>query len=330
LEKRVVFRSAWLPYALLAPQIAVTIVFFFWPAVQAAWYSLQLQDAFGERTQFVGLANFAALFSDANYLYSFKVTAVFSVLVAGSGIAISLVLAAVADRVVRGALAYRTLLIWPYAVAPALAGVLWLFLFAPSVGIVTFALKSVGIPWDWVLQGDQAMLLVVIAAAVVSVAAQQLQQPTPQIPIFRSGTDVVPITVRVVDQRAWKQISYNFLFFLAGLQSIPRSLVEAAAIDGAGPGRRFWTIVFPLLSPTAFFLLVVNIVYAFFDTFGVIDATTQGGPAGATQILVYKVYYDGVKAADLGGSSAQSVILMAIVVALTVVQFRYIERKVQY
>ena len=293
MEKRVVFRSAWLPYALVAPQIAITIVFFFWPAVQAGWYSFQLQDAFGERTQFVGLANFAALFSDANYLYSFQVTAVFSVLVAGSGIAISLVLAAVADRVVRGALAYRTLLIWPYAVAPALAGVLWLFLFAPSVGIVTFALKSVGIPWDWVLQGDQAMLLVVIAAT-------------------------------------WKQISYNFLFFLAGLQSIPRSLVEAAAIDGAGPGRRFWTIVFPLLSPTAFFLLVVNIVYAFFDTFGVIDATTQGGPAGATQILVYKVYYDGVKAADLGGSSAQSVILMAIVVALTVVQFRYIERKVQY
>ena len=293
MEKRVVFRSAWLPYALVAPQIAVTIVFFFWPAVQAGWYSLQLQDAFGERTQFVGLANFAALFSDANYLHSFKVTAVFSVLVAGSGIAISLVLAAMADRVVRGALAYRLLLIWPYAVASAVAGVLWAFLFAPSIGIVTFALRSIGIPWDWVLQGDQAMLLVVIAAA-------------------------------------WKQISYNFLFFLAGLQSIPRSLIEAAAIDGAGPGRRFWTIVFPLLSPTAFFLLVVNIVYAFFDTFGVIDATTQGGPAGATQILVYKVYYDGVKAADLGGSSAQSVILMAIVISLTVVQFRYVERKVQY
>ena len=293
MEKRVVFRSAWLPYALLAPQIAVTIVFFFWPAVQAGWYSFQLQDAFGERTQFVGLANFAALFSDANYLYSFKITAVFSVLVAGSGIAISLVLAAMADRVVRGALAYRTLLIWPYAVASAVAGVLWAFLFAPSVGIITFALRSIGIPWDWVLQGDQAMLLVVIAAA-------------------------------------WKQISYNFLFFLAGLQSVPRSLVEAAAIDGAGPGRRFWTIVFPLLSPTAFFLLVVNIVYAFFDTFGVIDATTQGGPAGATQILVYKVYYDGVKAADLGGSSAQSVVLMVIVIALTVAQFRFVERKVQY
>lgn len=293
MEKRVVFRSAWLPYALVAPQIAVTIVFFFWPAIQAGWYSFQLQDAFGERTQFVGLANFAALFRDSNYLHSFQVTALFSVLVAGSGITISLLLAAMADRVIRGALAYRTLLIWPYAVAPAVAGVLWLFLFAPSIGIVTFALRSLGIDWDWVLQGDQAMLLVVIAAT-------------------------------------WKQISYNFLFFLAGLQSIPRSLIEAAAIDGAGPGRRFWSIVLPLLSPTAFFLLVVNIVYAFFDTFGVIDATTQGGPAGATQILVYKVYYDGVKAADLGGSSAQSVILMAIVIALTAVQFRYIERKVQY
>ena len=293
MEKRVVFRSTWLPYALVAPQIAVTIVFFFWPAVQAGWYSFQLQDAFGERTQFVGLANFAALLGDANYLHSFRITAVFSVLVAGTGIAISLLLAAMADRVIRGALAYRTLLIWPYAVAPAVAGVLWLFLFAPSVGIVTFALRSIGVHWDWVLQGDQAMLLVVIAAA-------------------------------------WKQISYNFLFFLAGLQSIPRPLIEAAAIDGAGPGRRFWTIVFPLLSPTAFFLLVVNIVYAFFDTFGVIDATTQGGPAGATQILVYKVYYDGVKGADLGGSSAQSVILMAVVIALTVVQFRYVERKVQY
>jgi len=292
-EKRVVFRSAWLPYALVAPQIAITLVFFFWPAVQAGWYSFQLQDAFGERTQFVGLANFAALLTDENYLYSFKVTALFSALVAGAGLGISLLLATMANRVIRGALAYRTLLIWPYAVASAVAGVLWLFLFAPSIGIITFALRSLGIQWDWVLQGDQALLLVVIAAT-------------------------------------WKQISYNFLFFLAGLQSIPKSLIEAAAIDGAGPMRRFWTIVFPLLSPTAFFLLVVNIVYAFFDTFGVIDATTQGGPAGATQILVYKVYYDGVKAADLGGSSAQSVILMVIVIALTVVQFRYVERRVQY
>jgi sn-glycerol 3-phosphate transport system permease protein len=292
-EKRVVFRSAWLPYALLAPQIAVTIIFFFWPAVQAVWYSFQLQDAFGLQTQFVGLANFAALFRDSNYLHSFGVTALFSALVAGSGIAIALLLATMANRVIRGALAYKTLLIWPYAVAPAVAGVLWAFLFAPSVGVATYALRLAGYDWNWVLQADQAMALVVIAST-------------------------------------WKQISYNFLFFLAGLQSIPRSLIEAAAIDGAGPARRFWTIVFPLLSPVTFFLLVVNIVYAFFDTFGVIDATTQGGPAGATQILVYKVYYDGVKAADLGGSSAQSVVLMAIVIALTAIQFRFIERKVQY
>jgi sn-glycerol 3-phosphate transport system permease protein len=292
-EKRVVFRSAWLPYALLAPQIAVTVVFFFWPAMQAAWYSFQLQDAFGERTQFVGLANFAALFGDSNYLHSFGITALFSALVAGFGIAIALLLATMANRVIHGALGYRTLLIWPYAVAPAVAGVLWAFLFAPSVGIITYALRRAGYNWDWVLQADQAMALVVIASV-------------------------------------WKQISYNFLFFLAGLQSIPRSLIEAAAIDGAGPTRRFWTIVFPLLSPTTFFLLVVNIVYAFFDTFGVIDATTQGGPAGATQILVYKVYYDGVKAADLGGSSAQSVVLMVIVIALTAMQFRFVERRVQY
>ena len=293
MEKRVVFRSAWLPYALVAPQLAVTLVFFFWPAAQALWYSFQLQDAFGLRTEFVGLANFASLFRDENYLYSFKVTALFSTLVAASGIAISLLLAAMADRVVRGAFAYKTLLIWPYAVAPAVAGVLWLFLFAPSIGIATYALRKLGVDWNWLLQGDQALLLIVIAAT-------------------------------------WKQVSYNFLFFLAGLQSIPRPLIEAAAIDGAGPLRRFWTIVFPLLSPTTFFLLVVNIVYAFFDTFGVVDATTQGGPAGATQILVYKVYYDGVKAADLGGSSAQSVILIAIVIALTVAQFRFVERKVQY
>ena len=293
MEKRVVFRSAWLPYALVAPQIAITLAFFFWPALQAVWYSFQLQDAFGTSTEFVWFDNFTALFADGNYVDSFRVTAIFSVLVAFSGIAISLLLATMADRVVRGALVYKTLLIWPYAVAPAVAGVLWAFLFAPSIGIVTYVLKGWGINWNWILNGDQAMLLVVIASV-------------------------------------WKQISYNFLFFLAGLQSIPKSLIEAAAIDGAGPLRRFWTIVFPLLSPTTFFLLVVNIVYAFFDTFGVIDATTQGGPGQATNILVYKVYHDGVKAADLGGSSAQSVILMFIVIVLTVAQFRFVERKVQY
>ena len=293
MEKRVVFRSAWLPYALLAPQIAITIVFFFWPAFQAAWFSFQLQDAFGLKTEFVGLRNFVELFQDPRYLESFKITALFSVLVAVCGIAVSLVLATMADRVLRGALAYKTFLIWPYAVAPAVAGVLWAFLFAPSVGIVTFALRQIGIDWNWVLRGDQAMALVVIASV-------------------------------------WRQISYNFLFFLAGLQSVPKSLIEAAAIDGAGPTRRFWTVVFPLLTPTTFFLLVVNMVYAFFDTFGVIDATTQGGPAGATQILVYKVYHDGVKSADLGGSSAQSVVLMIIVIVLTVLQFRFVERKVHY
>jgi len=293
MEKRVTFRSAWLPYLLVAPQLAITVVFFFWPAGQAVWYSLLLQDAFGLSTQFVWFDNFISLFRDPHYLASFKTTAIFSASVAFTGIFISLLLAVMADRVVRGALAYKTVLIWPYAVAAAVAGVLWSFLFAPSIGVVTFLLKGFGIDWNWILRGDQAMLLIVIASV-------------------------------------WKQISYNFLFFLAGLQSIPKSLIEAAAIDGAGPARRFWTIVLPLLSPTTFFLLVVNIVYAFFETFGVIDATTQGGPAQATQILVYKVYHDGVKSADIGGSSAQSVILMFIVIALTVVQFRFVERKVHY
>ena len=293
MEKRVVFRSAWLPYALLAPQIAITIVFFFWPAFQAAWFSFQLQDAFGLKTEFVGLRNFVELFQDPRYLESFKITALFSVLVAVCGIAVSLVLATMADRVLRGALAYKTFLIWPYAVAPAVAGVLWAFLFAPSVGIVTFALRQIGIDWNWVLRGDQAMALVVIASV-------------------------------------WRQISYNFLFFLAGLQSVPKSLIEAAAIDGAGPTRRFWTVVFPLLTPTTFFLLVVNIVYVFFDTFGIIDAVTGGGPAGATTTMVYKVYADGRLGGDLGGSAAQSVILMIMVISLTAIQFRYIERKVTY
>ena len=293
MEKRVVFQSKWLPYALLAPQIAITVIFFFWPAVQAVYYSVLLQDAFGNETQFVWFQNFTDLFNDSHYWDSFRVTALFSSLVAFVGIAISLLLAVAADRVVRGAFVYKTLLIWPYAVAPAIAGVLWAFLFAPSIGIITYVLRRMGVDWNWIINGDQAMLLVVISAV-------------------------------------WKQISYNFLFFLAGLQSIPRSLMEAAAIDGASPARRFWTIVFPLLSPTTFFLLVVNIVYAFFDTFGVIDATTQGGPAGATQILVYKVYADGVKAADLGSSSAQSVILMLIVIGLSVIQFRFVEKKVQY
>jgi sn-glycerol 3-phosphate transport system permease protein len=293
MEKRARFRSWWLPYALILPQIAVTLVFFFWPAGQALYQSVFIQDAFGGNLQFVGLDNFRELFNDEHYLASFRVTAVFSVLVAGLGLSVSLVLAVFADRVVRGATAYKTLLIWPYAVAPAIAGVLWVFLFNPSIGIVAFWLKRVGVEWNYLLNGDQALLLVVMAAV-------------------------------------WKQVSYNFLFFLAGLQSIPKSLLEAAAIDGAGPVRRFATIVFPLLSPTTFFLLVVNLVYAFFDTFAIIDASTSGGPGQATEILVYKVYKDGFKGLDLGGSAAQSVILMLIVITLTVVQFRFVEKKVQY
>ncbi len=292
-EKRVVFRSTWLPWALLVPQVAVIGVFFFWPAAQALLQSLQQQDAFGTHTEWVGLDNFRSLFADPAYLASFKTTAVFSLLVASLGLTISLLLAVLADRVIKGALAYKTLLIWPYAVAPAVAGVLWLFMFAPSIGVVSYALREAGFEWNHLLNGHHAMTLIVMAAV-------------------------------------WKQISYNFLFFLAGLQSIPKSLIEAAAIDGARPWRRFWTIVFPLLSPTSFFLLVINIVYAFFDTFGIIDAATEGGPGKDTTILVYKLYYDGFKALDLGGSAAQSMVLMVIVVLLTVLQFRFVERRVNY
>jgi sn-glycerol 3-phosphate transport system permease protein len=292
-EKRAVFRSRWLPYALVAPQIAITLIFFFLPAGQALYQSVLMQDAFGLTTEFVGLENFRTLFSDPHYLASFRVTVVFSALVAVSGLSIALLLAVCADRVIRAASGYKTLLIWPYAVAPAIAGVLWLFMFNPTLGVVAHGLRALGFDWNYLLNGPQAVALIVMAAV-------------------------------------WKQISYNFVFFLAGLQAIPRSLIEAAAIDGAGPMRRFWTVIFPLLSPTTFFLLVVNIVYAFFDTFAIVDATTQGGPGQDTNILVYKVYHDGFKAMDFGGSAAQSVVLMVIVVALTVVQFRFIERRVNY
>jgi sn-glycerol 3-phosphate transport system permease protein len=293
MEKRVLFQSAWLPWLLLAPQLIVIGVFFFWPAGQALVQSFQVQDTFGISTEWVGLDNFRALFKESGYLESFKITAFFSFMVAFLGIGVSLILAVFADRIVRGEMFYKTFLIVPYAVAPAVAGVLWLFMFSPSLGVVSYALGRLGLDWNYLLNSDHAMALIVMAAV-------------------------------------WNQISYNFLFFLAGLQSIPKSLVEAAAIDGAGPWRRFWTIQFPLLSPTTFFLLVINIVYAFFNTFGIVDATTQGGPGQETMILVYKVYHDGFKNGDLGGSAAQSVVLMAIVIALTVIQFRYVEKKVQY
>jgi len=292
-EKRVTFKSGWLPWLLLAPQAIVIAVFFFWPAAQALVQSLQQQDAFGASVQWVGLENFQRLFADSNYWASFQTTAIFSVLVAGLGLSISLLLAVMADRVIKGAAIYKTLLIWPYAVAPAVAGVLWSFMFAPSIGVVAWYLRAYGFEWNHLLNGHHAMALIVMAAV-------------------------------------WKQISYNFLFFLAGLQSIPKSLIEAAAIDGARPWRRFWTIVFPLLSPTSFFLLVINVVYAFFETFAIVDASTHGGPGKDTEILVYKVYYDGFKGMDAGGSAAQSVVLMAIVVVLTIVQFKFVERKVNY
>ena len=293
MEKRVVFNNPVLPYLLLAPQIVITLVFFIWPAMQALRQSVRLEDPFGLRSQFVWLDNFIALFTDPLYLDSMLITAAFSVSVSVLALVSALFLAVQADRVIHGEMAYKTLLIWPYAVAPAVAGVLWLLLFNPTLGVLPFMLKGFGYDWNHVLNGGEAFLLVVLAAA-------------------------------------WKQISYNFLFFLAGLQAIPKSLIEAAAIDGARAARRFWTMVFPLLSPTTFFLIVVNIVYSFFDTFGIIHAVTQGGPAGATNILVYKVFNDGFIGLDLGGSAAQSVVLMAIVIGLTVFQFRYIERKVHY
>ena len=292
-EKRVRFRSWWLPWVLVAPQMAVVLVFFFWPAGQAVYQSVLQENAFGTSIEYVGLENFRNLWADETYLASFKTTAVFSVLVAGIGLSAALVLAVMADRIVKASSVYRTFLILPYAVAPAVAGVLWLFMFAPSIGVVSYALRAAGMDWNHLLNGNHAMILVVMAAV-------------------------------------WKQISYNFLFFLAGLQSIPKSLIEAAAIDGAGPWRRFWTVQFPLLTPVSFFLLVINIIYAFIETFAIIDAATSGGPGKDTAILVYKVYFDGFKALDLGGSAAQSVVLMTILVALTVVQFRYVEKRVNY
>jgi sn-glycerol 3-phosphate transport system permease protein len=293
MDHRSVFGNRLLPYLLLAPQLAITLVFFYWPTSQAAWMSFRIEDAFGTSTEFVGFENYQVLLKDPAYYRAMLNTAVFSALVAGLSLSIALLLAVMADKQLRGGTAYRTLLVWPYAVAPAIAGVLWLFMFQPSLGMIGRNLRALGIDWNPLLNGGDAMTLVVFAAT-------------------------------------WKQISYNFLFFLAGLQAIPKSLIEAAAIDGARPARRFWTIVFPLLSPTTFFLLVVNITYVFFDTFGIIDAITKGGPARATETLVYKVYNDGRLGGDLGGSAAQSVILMIIVIVLTSIQFRYVERKVTY
>ena len=347
-EKRVFFKSTWLPWVLLAPQLVIVGVFFFWPAGQALVQSLQEQDAFGLSVNWVGLDNFKTLLSDSAYLESFQTTAVFSILVAVLGIALSLGLAVFADRIIRGALVYRTMLIVPYAVAPAVAGVLWVFMFSPSIGVVSYALNhSLGLAVfaDRIIRGAlvyRTMLIVPYAVAPAVAGVLWVFMFSPSIGVVSyalshslgfewnhllNSTHAMAL---IVTAAVWKQISYNFLFFLAGMQSIPKSLIEAAAMDGARPWRRFWTIQFPLLSPTTFFLLVINMVYAFFDTFAIIDATTHGGPGRDTVILVYKVYQDGFKGGDIGGAAAQSVILMIVVVAMTVFQFRYIEKKVNY
>jgi sn-glycerol 3-phosphate transport system permease protein len=293
MHKQAIFQSKLLPYVLVAPQLAIVLIFFYWPAVQAVIQSFLLQDAFGLSTSFVWFDNYVDLFKDPAYFEAVVRTFVFSFAIAGSSLSVALLLAVMADKPLRGSTLYRTLLIWPYAVAPPVVGVLWIFMLHPSLGVLSRYLRAAGIDWNPLLDGNQAAALVILAAA-------------------------------------WKQISYNFLFFLAGLQAIPKSVIEAAAIDGARPMRRFWTVIFPLLSPTIFFLLVVNIVYAFFDTFGIIDTMTHGGPGTSTVTLVYKVFTDGLLGGNLGGSAAQSVILMVIVIVLTGIQFRFVERKVTY
>lgn len=293
MHHRAIFQNKLLPYLLMLPQLIITAVFFFWPAGQSVYQSLFIQDAFGLRQIYVGFENYMVLFQDPLYLDSAKTTIIFSVSVTLLAMIPALLLAVMSDQVIRGSTVYRTLLIWPYAVAPAIAAVLWLFIFHPNIGTLGRGLNEIGIPWDYRNNGPQALLLVILTSA-------------------------------------WKQVSYNFIFFLAGLQSIPKAILEAASIDGAGSVKRFFRIIFPLLSPTTFFLLIVNIIYAFFDTFGTIDALTTGGPGRATTTLIYKVYRDGYINLDLGSSAAQSVVLMAVVILITVVQFRFIERRVHY
>ena len=293
MNQKIYYHNKLLAYLLIAPQILITLIFFIWPAAQALYQSFLVEDAFGLGSEFVWFEDFIFLFEDEYYLDSFGRTALFSFLVAFVSMSFSLILAGFAERVIRGELIYKSLLIWPYAVAPVLAGALWIMLFDPSLGLITYYLKYFDVEWNYKLNGTQAMILVVLASA-------------------------------------WKQVAYNFLFFLAGIHAIPKSMIEAAALDGSGPIKRFWTIIFPLISPVTFFLLVINTVYAFFDTFGIIHVMTQGGPANSTEILVYKVYNDGFIGLDLGGSAAQSVILMFIVISLTFFQFRFIEKKVEY
>lgn len=292
--KRCFFSSKYLPYFLILPQVLVTATFFYWPALQGLAQSLMLSDPFGQRNTFVWFDNFITLFTDPLYLKSISITLAFSASTAFVAISVGLFIATMANRALKAKAAIRTMLIWPYAVAPAISGILWLFLLHPSYGVVAIAMKRwLGVDWNPVLRGNDALIMVIMASA-------------------------------------WKQISYNFVFFLAGMQAIPKSLIEAAAMDGASPFKRFWSITFPLLSPTMFFVTVMNIIYAFFETFGVIHTVTQGGPGGATNILVYKVYQDGFIGLNLGSSAAQSIVLMSLIILITVFQFKYVERKVHY
>ncbi len=292
--KRSAFKSSYLPYILILPQVIITLTFFYWPAFQGLIQSFQLSDPFGQRSTFVWFYNYLEIFRDPLYLKSVVTTFVFSLAVASVSISLGLFIATMANRALKATALVRTLLIWPYAVAPAISGILWLFLLHPSYGIVALGInKWLGLAWNPVLNGTDAMVMITMASA-------------------------------------WKQISYNFVFFMAGLQAIPKSLIEAAAIDGASPFKRFWAITFPLLSPTFFFLSVMNIIYSFFETFGVIHTVTQGGPGGSTNILVYKVYQDGFVGLNLGSSSAQSVVLMTLIIVITVLQFKFVEKKVQY
>jgi sn-glycerol 3-phosphate transport system permease protein len=292
--KRTVFRNRWLPYALVAPQLAVTIAFFFWPAFDSLRLSLYRASPFGDRLIFIGLGNFQRLLADPAYFRSVATSFVYSALVTFVGLAVALLLASLANAKIRGLAIYRALLLWPYGIAPAVAGVIWMFVFHPSFGVLPYLLSFVtAYQFNWFLKGWVALVLIVVAAI-------------------------------------WKQFGYNLAFYLAGLQAIPGSVLEAASVDGAGPIRRFFAITFPLLSPVTFFLFTLNMTFSFFDTFGLVHAVTQGGPGDATSILVFRAWKDGFEGLQLGYSAAQSVILMLLVVALTAAQFRFAEKKVTY
>jgi sn-glycerol 3-phosphate transport system permease protein len=292
--RRAVFKNRLLPYLLVLPQVAVTVVFFFWPALESLRLSFFRTSPFGDRQVFVGLENFLRLLAAPDYYQAIVNTFVFALGVTGIGVGAGLLVAALATQHIRGLTAYRTALLWPYGIAPPVAGIIFLFIFHPSYGVLPYWLSFVTTyEFNWLVKGWIAMTLVVVATA-------------------------------------WTHVGYNIAFFLAGLLAIPTSVLEAASVDGAGGLRRFRAIVFPLLSPITFYLVVVNLIFAFFASFGVIKAVTQGGPGNATEILVYKVYKDGFIGLNLGSSAAQSVLLMAIVIGLTALQFRFLEKKVTY